>query len=97
MMRERGGKEVDRWGHGLRSQTIDGLVDEVATVSSCRAALVRDISQLKRRSERRHREVVAIAVLNREQSRECCGETVRLYEVRQQRQWSTDGLDERSK
>jgi hypothetical protein len=63
----------------------------------CRAALVRDISQLKRRSERRHREMVAIAVLNREQSRECCGETVRLYEVRQQRQRLTDGLDERSK
>jgi hypothetical protein len=35
MLRERGGKEVDWWGPGLRSQTIDGSVDEVAIELLC--------------------------------------------------------------
>jgi hypothetical protein len=44
MLRERGGKEVDWWGPGLRSQTID---TEVAIESSCRAAPARDTFRLK--------------------------------------------------
>jgi hypothetical protein len=46
MLRERGGKEVDRWGPGLCSQTIDTSIDKVPIESSCRAAPAQDISRL---------------------------------------------------